>query len=252
MKITKYNIFTDKKGIDIKIAVASDLHSKNYKKCIQRIKSISPDIILCPGDILERLDGKRDSDNTFGFEFLKECTSIAKTYYSFGNHELYGGSQDRKKFSDTNRCITKENADKLKGTGVTILDDDYILHQNMYIGGLSSGLVSEKKNVPNLSMLSEYSNLGGFKILLCHHPEYYETYIKDKDIDIILSGHAHGGQWRIFGRGVYAPCQGIFPKYTKGVFDNRHIICAGSANSVSPIPRLFNPTEVLSIRIKSR
>ena len=100
-------------------------------------------------------------------------------------------------------------------------------------------------------LLKEYDQKEDFKVLLCHYPHYYESILKNSQFDLILSGHAHGGQWRFLGRGVYAPHQGIFPKYTSGLHDGRHIISRGCVNNARPIPRLFNPCEILEVTIVS-
>ena len=71
------------------------------------------------------------------------------------------------------------------------------------------------------------------------------------DIDLTVSGHAHGGQWRFLGRGVYAPDQGLFPKYTSGLHENRLVISRGVANSVPLVPRFFNPCEVVTVTVES-
>ena len=251
MKIGHYDIKTKKEGIDIRICLVADLHSKNPDKCLKTLASIKPDVILCAGDILERLDGNRDVENKNGFDFLYEAKNIAPTFYSFGNHELYGGSKEKRKFPITNRKITDENKKKLSKSGVCLLDDEYTKYNGILIGGLSSGLADYSDNIPNLEFASRFSLLDGYKILLCHHPEYYKKHLDKLDIDLVLSGHAHGGQWRIFGRGVYAPNQGLFPKYTSGIHDGKHIISRGVSNSVFPIPRIFNPTEIVYINIKS-
>ena len=77
---------------------------------------------------------------------------------------------------------------------------------------------------PNFSWLTEFEKQDGFKILLDHHPENYERITKNRDIALILSCHAHGGQIRILNHGVYAPHQGLFPKYTSAVYDNRLVV----------------------------
>ena len=103
---------------------------------------------------------------------------------------------------------------------------------------------------PNLKWLGNFAALSGYKILLNHHPEYYPEYIKELDIDLILSGHAHGGQIRFFGTGLFAPGQGFFPKYTSGIHDGRLIVSRGLANNAPPIPRLFNSRELIFINFQ--
>ena len=92
-------------------------------------------------------------------------------------------------------------------------------------------------------------NTPGYHLLLCHHPEYFDRYLRDYPIDLTVSGHAHGGQWRVFGRGVYAPDQGLFPKYTSGLHEDRLVISRGVANTVPFAPRLFNPCEVVTVEV---
>jgi predicted MPP superfamily phosphohydrolase len=108
----------------------------------------------------------------------------------------------------------------------------------------------DKTPAPNLEWLEKFSHLRGPKILLSHHPEYYPKYIKDLGIDLTLSGHAHGGQWRFFNRGVFAPGQGIFPKYTSGLYDGKLIVSRGLGNQ-TPYPRINNEEEIIVIDIVS-
>ena len=108
------------------------------------------------------------------------------------------------------------------------------------IGGLSTEA--------DFEWLENFCGKDGYKILLCHHPEYYEPFLKGKKINLILSGHAHGGQIRIRNQGIYAPGQGLFPKYTKGIYDGKLIVTTGAANTAS-VPRWGNPCEVVMIQI---
>ena len=78
-------------------------------------------------------------------------------------------------------------------------------------------------------------------------PEYYERYLSGRELSLVLSGHAHGGQIRLFGRGLYAPGQGILPKLTEGVHFGRLIVSRGLSNN-SVVPRVFNPPEIVYIR----
>ena len=140
-----------------------------------------------------------------------------------------------------------ESMKRLADTGVCFLDDGFTLSHGLAIAGLCSGLINEG-GVPKLDFLSDFCACDAPKILLCHHPEYYKKYLKDMDIDLIVSGHAHGGQWRFFGRGVFAPGQGLFPKYTSGIHDNKLVISRGLKKS-GTIPRIFNSPEIVKINI---
>ena len=91
--------------------------------------------------------------------------------------------------------------------------------------------------------LAGQSNAAG-----CSHDEY----LKKTDFDLILSGHAHGGHWRFFERGIYAPHQGLLPKYTHGIHFGRFIISTGAVNNTKPIPRFFNAPEILKITIQHK
>ena len=105
------------------------------------------------------------------------------------------------------------------------------------------GVITE----PDIGWLEEFERQPGYRILLCHHPEYYPRFLKGRDIDLILSGHAHGGQWRIGRQGIFAPSQGLFPRLTEGVHDGRLVISRGLANR-TPVPRLNNPPEIVYIQ----
>ena len=101
----------------------------------------------------------------------------------------------------------------------------------------------------DLDWLHAYASKPGYKILICHHPEYYRRYIKDTEwdtFDLIVSGHVHGGQWRLGQHGVLAPGQGLFPKYCYGCYDKKLIVSAGLSNTAC-IPRFGNPTELVMI-----
>lgn len=135
-----------------------------------------------------------------------------------------------------------------------MLDNGAIQLGDINIGGLSSGFGKgitqnnlKETPEPNVRWLDEFSRIRGYKILLCHHPEYYDRYIKKLPIDLVLSGHAHGGQIRLFGHGLFAPGQGVFPKYTSGIYDNRLVVSRGLANTAKVVPRLWNETELVYI-----
>ena len=108
----------------------------------------------------------------------------------------------------------------------------------------------------NSAWLSEFEKQDGYRILLSHHPEYWslrEPWLSEKRIDLVLSGHAHGGQWRVMGRGLYAPGQGWMPKFTSGVYEGEYgsmIVSRGLANTAG-VPRLFNEPEIVYVEVRS-
>lgn len=234
LTVTEYNIDA-KLNENIKFVFTSDLHDCDNGPIIAEIKNISPDAVLVGGDFIH--------DNNIyerGFEFLHESSSLFPTFCSIGNHE--------RKFSG-------DIVSKIKESGAVLLDNRAVRFKNINIGGISSGFTKNYEQgefkttpEPDTKFLEEFSKLRGFKILLSHHPEYYDRYVKSLPIDLMLSGHAHGGQWRFFGRGVFAPGQGFFPKYTSGMYDKRLIVSRGTGDK-SPIPRINNKTEILLINI---
>ncbi len=254
MKITQYNLQTQKTDINLRIAVVADLHAKNPAPVIDALEQINPNFILCAGDMFECFDEKNSKRNENGFEFFWRSVKIAPTYYCFGNHEIEGEPDENYPEISGYKSIPPHITQRLTNIGVhTVFDSYALLNENIAIGGLVSG-AHKNNGRPNIDFVESFSALSQYKILICHHPEYYKKYLLDKDIDMILSGHAHGGQWRFFGQGIFAPSQGLFPKYTSGIHDGRLIISRGCSNSTRPIPvpRLFNPKEVLSIQIKTK
>lgn len=235
MQITNYTIHTDIQT-PLCIAVAADLHDRPCAEVLNSIIRAKPDIIAIPGDLTYM-----PSRSNRALYFLTEAAKIAPVFYSIGNHEN----------------INRDEALLVAKTGAVLLDNSFIATNGIYIGGLSSGFTHRRKSQfeqtppPDLRWLSRFAALPGFKLLLCHHPEYYPNYIKPLGIDIIISGHAHGGQWRFMGRGVFAPGQGFFPTLTSGVVDDRLIISRGLANTAG-VPRFFNQTEFVVVNLISR
>ena len=228
-------------GKSLRIGLVTDLHACPHEGLTERLRGESPDLILLAGDVME--DAELLDESSSGYAFLRDCADIAPTYYSFGNHETVGSCKNG------TRCATdvpKDIREKIVQTGVTLLHNESTLWDGIRICGLASGL-TKTENRPNEAALSAFANAEEFRILLCHHPEYYEPYIRQTSIELTVCGHAHGGQWRIFGRGVYAPGQGIFPKYTAGVVDGRCVISRGAGDHTA-VPRFSNPRELVIIQ----
>ena len=228
---------------ELRIAVAADLHNTNPKSWIQHLNEQSPDLILIPGDLME--DGDLHDENANGYKFLKACAAIAPTFYSLGNHEIACYHKGRPWRHPTPIPLNNETKERIATTGATLLDNAYVLHDGISVCGLTSG-INGKKNLPDPTTLALFAALPSPRILLCHHPEYYVPHIQNTGIELTVCGHAHGGHWRFFHRGVYAPGQGLFPKYTDGVLDNRCVISRGMGDHTF-IPRISNPRELIII-----
>ena len=251
---TEYALKLDNVGRKLTLALLSDLHSSpstDVSAMISLLREKRPDYILMPGDIFERLDGNRTEWTLAGLELMRGASEIAPAMYSFGNHEN-GGLQSwnlfkwRKKYF-LPKYFSPQELDLIFDSGATVLDDAYVIEDGIAFGGLTSGFINQGRK-PNIDWLDNFCALNCPKILLCHHPEYYEKYLKDKNIDLIVSGHAHGGQWRFFDRGLFAPGQGIFPKYTSGVHDGRFVVSRGLKDG-GKIPRIFNRPEIIFLKI---
>lgn len=236
MLITEYNI-SSALGRDYRFVFVSDLHGCKNEPILEKIKEISPDALLVGGDFIHDRDNYKS-----GLEFLEEAVKILPVFCSLGNHEF--------RFDD-------DMKPEILKTGVTLLDNSAQKFGEIYLGGLTSavkrGAKKDKKankRVPDIKWLEAFNSYEGFKLLLCHHPEYFTKYIEKTSVDLTLSGHAHGGQWRIFGRGVYAPGQGVFPRLTSGFYKNRLIISRGLGNP-HLIPRINNKPEIIIVNIKN-
>lgn len=234
---------------NFKIVHISDLHNKMFGKeqlkILEKIEKLSPDIIVITGDLIDRRRYNLDK----AMDFINGAIEIAPIYYVSGNHEAWSG-----KYS--------EIKDGLIGAGVNIMDDTKLEftkeNSTIYLLGVSdpSFITSNYIEGTDISDIEEYlsnwSSIEGFKILLSHRPELFDIYSKN-NMDLVFSGHAHGGQIRIpFIGGIIAPNQGFFPKYTSGSYNSSKttmFVSRGLGNSLFPI-RVFNRPEIISVTLK--
>ena len=251
MKTTRYKIPASSSGIRFKAAIVADLHDYPYHEILPILEREQPDLILIPGDLTEWLKSGSVPSRS-GLGLLPKCAAIAPTFYSLGNHEIGAchGRIYKAKLAGQDTLppyvMPARWKNAIEETGAILLDGNFVTHGDLVIGGLGSALLNPEW-IPDLGWLDGFTQTPGYKLLLCHHPEYFDRYLRPYPIDLIVSGHAHGGQWRIFGRGVYAPDQNLFPKYTSGVHEGRLVISRGVANTVAPIPRFFNRREVVVV-----
>ncbi len=226
--VTEYTFRTALAERSLRLAVASDLHSGPFDDVLEEFSR--SDAVLIPGDLVDR----HHRDNTEAARFLEVVPGIVPVFYSIGNHE--------RKFRHRDAYL-----EQAVRSGVTLLDNRSVDFYGIRIGGLSSA-----KGEPDTAFLDRFEREEGWRLLLCHHPEVYRDYVAGRDIDLTLCGHAHGGQVQVFGRGLYAPGQGLFPKLTHGMHDGgRMIISRGMTNNVSlPVPRIGNPCELIIINLE--
>ncbi len=238
---------------NFKITQVSDFHNTYYghggKHLLKKVKDTTPDIILVTGDLIDR----RTPNEARGIKMLKDLMEIAPCYYVTGNHEAF-----YKNFLGV--------YEKILNTGVhnASTNDFFISRRNdsIEITGIHDlRIFGDEETNPNIyneydEMLHERLNHVGeyFTILLAHRPEQFSRYSK-YPVDLIFSGHAHGGQIRLpVVKGLYAPDQGVLPKFTEGVHKQNNstlIISRGLGNSRFPW-RVFNRPEIVSVMLKAK
>ncbi len=250
--ITEYRIESDKIKSSLTIAQLSDMHSKPFKKVIEKLKAIKPDVIMITGDFIN--DHGKNKEKMF--EIGKELLSLSPVYYITGNHERRLDYFDvlMKELSDLGFTVLLNDISEeiINGNRITVLGLDENQASFEDYKARKKGTFVYKNMQPYFDKL-EKSN--GFKIVLSHFPENFET-VKENNysqynFDLQLSGHAHGGQFILpFIGPVFSPGQGLFPKYARGSFGEkpRLIISRGLGNSEFPL-RLFNHPEINIIKL---
>lgn len=267
----KERVYRIHAGIPHRIALLADLHNSDPGNTLEILRHRRPSLIAAAGDLFigyraQKGENLLDRQDRI-LPFIRACTALAPTYISLGNHEWAASSSDLK---------------TLETTGAVILDNAWVRDGStgITVGGLTSALLmdyrrfrekngeerrypEEKRHTsayvlrPDIKWLRSFEQQEGYKILLCHHPEYWclqAPMLRDHPIDLVLSGHAHGGQIRLFGRGLFSPGQGLLPFYTGGIYSGPYgkmIVSRGMANTAPPpIPRLFNPREIVIIDLR--
>ncbi len=231
------------------IAHVSDLHNaqfgENQQVLLEKISDANPDIIVITGDLI-------DSNHTnvdVAMEFVEGASELAPIYYVTGNHEAW--SEDypilREQLRQKGVSVLKDESvfltqgeDTIQLIGLT--DPDFTLHNDLF---------DEREAMINKKLQDIVIDNSYYSILLSHRPELIEVY-SNNSINLVLSGHAHGGQFRFpFVGGIIAPDQGIFPKYTAGKYvigQTQMVVSRGLGNSIIPI-RINNRPELVVIEL---
>ncbi len=246
LEVSNYTVASERlpKEFDgFTIAHLSDLHNEEIKGVIPELTEAKPDIIVITGDIV---DGE-GMDITL--HFAKEVTQIAPCYYVTGNHESWI-SQEIYAVLETG----------LKDAGITVLHDEKVLIEKngatISLVGLDDPAYGAYLGIDgtiNAEYIKELTEENNFTVLLSHRPELFDIYV-EADVDLALSGHAHGGQVRLpFIGGIIAPNQGLFPKYDAGLFvkNNTHMIVSRGIGNGTVVPRVNNRPEIILIELQS-
>lgn len=242
------------KALDgFQIAHVSDLHDRRFPGGPERLAAViraeSPDIIAVTGDLIDR----HHPDIAAAMGFMRLAVTIAPVYYVTGNHEHMSGQNEPLK-------------EQLAEAGVHILDDASETIEraggSFVIAGLCDpACFNRRSNGANKTVLAEREAAlrrlapsgQAFFLLLSHKPELMPLYACC-GVSLALCGHAHGGQVRLFGiQGLYAPSQGIFPKYTGGEYqsgDTVMIVSRGLGGRFTRL-RVFNRPEVVMVTLKA-
>ncbi|MFB8328218.1 metallophosphoesterase [Bacillus wiedmannii] len=246
VNITSNKIPSSFKGF--KILQISDLHNKkfgdNQETLIQKVKSIHPDIIAITGDLID----SKSYDAEVSLELIRGLVKEYPIYFVTGNHEKWSG-----KYNDLEKELKQHHVTVLRNEHVSI----QIGGQDIHILGIDdpefvTGNRDEGNVVKDEIIKAKFEmQPDTYNVLLSHRPEFLTEYA-DEQIDLVLSGHAHGGQVRLpFIGGLVAPNQGILPTYTAGLYEKQNtsmVVNRGLGNSIIP-QRIFNRPELVVVQL---
>lgn len=240
-----YSISTKKLNAPIRIVFISDLHNSLFgegqSQIIDIVEKAKPDIVVIGGDIADKTQSHYPENAYILAQYLGKRYPC---YYSMGNHEYSRGDS----------ALIKQ---KLAGYGIKVLEGSgetlIVNGEEIEICGIfdANGYFEKDGELINeLQAVTAEKDADRYRVLISHFPEDVETCLTG-NFDLILSGHAHGGQWRIPGitEGIYAPGQGFFPKYVGGLYQHGEtwqLVSRGlwKPSTAIAIPRVFNRPEL--------
>lgn len=252
LEINEYEIVSDRipeTFAGFRIAQVSDLHNAQFgegnSKLIELLSLTCPDIIVITGDLID----SRQTDIEIALEFARQAVKISPVYYVSGNHEARVTEYEDLKMGlvDAGVIVLENQKVEINRDGESIsfigLDDPSFREDYLFgdAAAVSASALSELQNESN-----------NYTVLLAHRPELFDIYV-GAGVDLVFSGHAHGGQFRLpFIGGLVAPNQGFFPEYDAGLFSDDNttmIISRGVGNSIIPV-RFNNRPEIVVAELK--
>lgn len=253
VRTVTYTVALQNLGSSVRVILLSDLHGKSFgrenSRLIAKIQKQTPDAIFLDGDMIDRSADSADVQELL--RLIKRLHEIAPVYFAPGNHEL--------EYMQTDTSLLTQVAE----AGAVVVNDSYvdvtIAGQPLRIGGTMGHAFYFGRSEEEFSSSPEYQFLKAFedtdvpKICLAHMPD---TFIFNGaynlwNVDLILSGHTHGGLIRLpFIGGLYAPMQGWFPEYDQGYFrlgEHMQMVITSGLAGHGMIPRINNPPEIVVI-----
>lgn len=242
--VRRYTVESDKVDAPVRLAVLTDYHGCDYGEGAQRlisaVRSEAPDAVLLVGDIFDDNMPWEDSER-----LVRSLAAQYPCYYVTGNHEYWSGQVGE-------ICRIVEEA------GVIVLDQSCA---ELTVNGQHINLCGVPDPYANVDTETALRSAAadiwqeGFTILLAHRPELIDKYAAVGAFDLVLSGHAHGGQVRIpwLVNGLFAPHQGFLPNYAGGLYEAEGmtmIVSRGLARESTSFPRIFNRPELVMVEIR--
>lgn len=242
LRVAPYEIVTEEASAPVNLVVLSDLHSCAYgegqRTLLDAVAAEIPDAVLLTGDIVDDVLPEENA-----WTAISALAAEYPCYYVTGNHEWWSGEAERicEQMEDLGVTVLRGTGSALSVGGQTLtfwgVDDPDSGESEAQLAQAGQGAAERE----------------GLHILLAHRPERIDDYLAHP-FDLIVSGHAHGGQWRIPGilNGLLAPNQGLFPQYAGGRYDfdsATFLVSRGLARESTKIPRIFNRPELVTVRI---
>ena len=235
---------------DYRIAHVSDLHNAEMgdgnEKLLAMLRDGEPNLIAITGDLID----SRNTDVEVALRFAEEAVRIAPCYYVTGNHEARVSeySELKEGLTELGVVVLEDERVELEQSGerITLIGVNDPSFQTDY-------LFVDSETVMQGSLQELINKDDGYTVLLSHRPEPFKVYV-ESGANLVLSGHAHGGQFRLpFVGGLVAPNQGLFPEYDAGLYSEgstNMIVSRGIGNSILPF-RFNNRPEVIIIELES-
>lgn len=245
LTLRTYTVASPKLTAEVRLAVVTDFHSSdNADDVVAMVASCAPDAVLLVGDMFDDDIANRPTERTLSL--MRQLSAQYPCYYVSGNHEAWTGEMD---------ALYQQTEE----AGVTVLRMSSgvltVRGQRIALCGIPDPYEMVFSGAPDteeqLRQVLEDVDSADFTVLLAHRPELLAKYAQFP-LDLVVSGHAHGGQVRIPGvlNGLYAPNQGWFPKLAGGAYtqDGTTLIVSRGLAVRTRLPRIFNRPEVVLVR----